>query len=79
MRVITSKLYCDKCGKLLKGGFLKDFYTIPIAYKSIVWGIDITNVTLCKECTKEYFKVNKQFLQKADIDDKEGEEENENN
>lgn len=36
MRVTTTKLYCDKCGKLLKEGFLKDWYTIPIAYKSIV-------------------------------------------
>ena len=71
MRVSTTKLYCDKCGKLLKEGFLKDWYRIPIAYKSIVWGFGATNVTLCKECTKEYFKVTKQFLQKADIDDKE--------
>lgn len=73
MRVTTTKLYCDKCGKLLKEGFLKDSYSIPIAYKSIVWGFGATKVTLCKECTKEYFKVTKQFLQKADIDVKEEE------
>lgn len=72
MRVTITKTYCDKCGKLLKGGFLKDMYNIPIAYKSIVWGFATINVALCKECTKEYFKITKQFLQKADIDDKEG-------
>lgn len=69
MRVTTTKLYCDKCGKLLKEGFLKDMYNIPIAYKSIVWGFNAINVTLCKECSKEYFKVTKQFLQKANIND----------
>ena len=52
MRVTTTNLYCDKCGKLLKEGFMKDYYTIPIAYKSIVWGFGAVNVTLCKECTK---------------------------
>ena len=71
MQVTTTKSYCDKCGKILKEGFLKDWYRIPIAYKSIVWGFGAINVMLCKECTKEYFKVTKQFLQKADIYDKE--------
>lgn len=71
MRVTTTKLYCDKCGKLLKEGFLKDMYNIPIAYKSIVWGFAAINVTLCKECSKEYFKATKQFLQKANINDNE--------
>ena len=73
MRVTTTKLYCDRCGKLLKEGFLDNIYNIPISYKSIVWGFTTRNVTLCKECTKEYFKVTKQFLQKADIDYKEEE------
>lgn len=69
MRVTTTKLYCDKCGKLLKEGFLKDWYRIPIAYKSIIWGFTAINVTLCKGCYKEYVKVTKPFLRKTDIDD----------
>ena len=70
MRVTTTKLYCDKCGTLLKEGFMKDMYNIPIAYKSLIWGFCAVNVTLCKACSKEYFDVTKQFLQKADVVDK---------
>ena len=71
MRITTTKLYCDKCGKLLKEGFLKDMYNIPIAYKSKIWGFSAVNVTLCKKCSKEYFKVTKQFLLKCERNDSE--------
>ena len=69
MRITTTKLYCDKCGKLLKEGFMKDMYNIPIAYKSKIWGFNSVNVTLCKKCSKEYFKVTKQFLLKCERND----------
>ena len=71
MRVTTTKLYCDKCGKLLKEGFMKDMYNIPIAYKSRIWGFCTVSVTLCKACSKVYFEATKQFLQKVEVNDNE--------
>lgn len=77
MRVTTSKLICDKCGKTLPeypALFNQEkHYNMTIYYKSFIWGISCKKVNLCKKCAKEYFEAVKPFLNQAKPDDLEQE------
>ena len=70
MRVTTTKLCCDRCGDVIKEGLFHGRpYMIPVAYKSRIWGMNYVKLDLCIKCSKEYFKITKEFLKKAKPND----------